>query len=442
VRKITTDASVKAAKPDPDRQIEYPDSKVAGLALRVTPARKDPATGKKTAGGKKTWTLRYRTEEGEQRRLTIGVYPAVSLTHARTAAWNAIGEATRGGDPAKEKRAAKAAARARKLSTVSTLLDAYFDDAAKGRHRKDARPKRASTLTLENDYSDRLIRPRFGSVPIDALDRHAVQAFLDEVSERTPAGARICRAIIRQAYNYGIRREVVGRNPAQFADVQAWKSRERVLTDDELRKIWSLASNPMGVEGLDLSASVGTALCFAMVTLQRGGEVCGLHADEIDRQGRLWIIPGERTKNHRSHAVPLSSLALDLLGKAFGEADWRGFAFPSPHGKASKPITRLALTRACARVREVAGIDDATPHDFRRTGTTALTGERIGIPRFIASRVINHISDTGGAAAVTSVYDRNEYLPEKRRALDAWAALLIEIVTGEDRPANVVRLIG
>jgi integrase len=183
---------------------------------------------------------------------------------------------------------------------------------------------------------------------------------------------------------------------------------------------------------------VGTALCLALVTLQRGGEVVGLHADEVDCQGRLWIIPGERTKNHRTHAVPLSSLALELLGKAFRKRDWKGFAFPSPRSEG--PITRGALTRAAARLCKIAGIDDATPHDFRRTGTTNLTSERVGVSRFIASRVINHLSDTGGAAAVTSVYDRNEYLAEKRRALDAWAALLQEIVADEKRPANIVRL--
>ena len=81
---------------------------------------------------------------------------------------------------------------------------------------------------------------------------------------------------------------------------------------------------------------------------------------------------------------------------------------------------------------------DATPHDFRRTGSTNITGERIGIPRFIVSRVLNQMSDTGGAAAVTGVYDRNEYLPEKRRALDAWAALLTAIVAGEERRPNGV----
>ena len=132
--------------------------------------------------------------------------------------------------------------------------------------------------------------------------------------------ARHCRNVIRQAFNYGIRREVVERNPAQFTELPASLSRERVLTDDELRAIWGAANAPASVEGLTMSDATGIAICFAMVTLQRGGEVCGLHAREIDREGKLWTIPGTRIKNHRTHAVPLSDLALDILDRAFALA--------------------------------------------------------------------------------------------------------------------------
>jgi hypothetical protein len=52
---------------------------------------------------------------------------------------------------------------------------------------------------------------------------------------------------------------------------------------------------------------------------------------------------------------------------------------------------------------------------LRRTGATALTSERLGVPRFIVSRVLNHASDTGDSAIVTATYDRNSYLAEKRR---------------------------
>lgn len=86
------------------------------------------------------------------------------------------------------------------------------------------------------------------------------------------------------------------------------------------------------------------------------------------------------------------------------------------------------MTFGFDRVATHLKIEDATLHDLRRTGATNMTGERIGCPRFIVSRVLNQISDRGGAAAVTSVYDRNEYLPEKRKALNAWASLLVEIV--------------
>lgn len=68
-----------------------------------------------------------------------------------------------------------------------------------------------------------------------------------------------------------------------------------------------------------------------------------------------------------------------------------------------------------------------------------MTSERLGVPRFHVSCVLNHISDTGGAAAVTAVYDRNVYLPEKRRALDKWAARLLEIV-GRQQTGKVVSL--
>ena len=403
-----------------------------GLALRISPS------------GRKTWTIRYRNKDGDQRRLSLGTYPGVGLARARELATQAMGDVAGGGDPALAKRAGRAAAKARKLSTVAGLVEAYFEDAATGRHRPNARAKRPGSMKLERYFYVRFVRPRFGALPVEDLTRHDVQRFLDEIGRDAPANARHSRNVIRQAFNYGIRREIVVKNPAQFSDLPAAGSRERVLSDDELRAIWSTTGDPATFPGLPGTA---LALRFALVTLQRGGEVVGLHASEIDRQGRLWTIPGARTKNHRIHVVPLSDAALAILADAFtanggSERDWSGFAFPSPRPRspAPQPMTRSAFTRAMARLRAEAGLTDATPHDFRRTGSTNITGERIGMSRFIVSQVLNQISDTGGAAAVTRVYDRNAYLAEKRKALDAWAALLAEIVSGETRAANVVSI--
>jgi integrase len=84
------------------------------------------------------------------------------------------------------------------------------------------------------------------------------------------------------------------------------------------------------------------------------------------------------------------------------------------------------------------GIAPASPHDLRRTGSTALTSERIGVSPFIRSLVLAHRSDTGGGAAVSMThYDVNTYIAEKRRALAAWEDLLLEIVGERPRASNV-----
>ena len=425
---IKTDASVRAAKPVAATQVEYRVEGVRGLALRVSPE------------GKKTWTLRYRTLAGEQRRQTLGNHPEIGLAEARLATEIALGQVAAGGDPAKARRIARAAAKARKLSSVGDLIEAYLEASEKGRQRPNALPKRASTVRNERHYFERLIKPRFGKRPLAELTRGEVQRFVDEVDANSPSTARIARNVIRQAYNFAIRQEVIDHNPARLIEVTRRPSRERVLSDNEVQAIWSALETPGDVSDLDLGRAIASALQLTALTLQRGGEVVGVHARELDRQARLCTLPGERAKNRKTHVVPLSDWAVRLLDEVFGDDRWAGFAFPSPRDR-RRPMTRHALSRAMKRLTTAIGITDATPHDLRRTGATAITSERIGIPRFIVSRVLNQLSDTGGAAAVTGVYDRNEYLSEKRRALDAWAALLAEIVADNESPTNVVRLV-
>ena len=84
-------------------------------------------------------------------------------------------------------------------------------------------------------------------------------------------------------------------------------------------------------------------------------------------------------------------------------------------------------------------IKDASPHDLRRTGSTVLTSERLGVSPFIRSKVLGHRADAGGGSAVSMIhYDTNEYVAEKRRALEEWEGLLLEIV-GERPPRSNIR---
>ena len=84
-----------------------------------------------------------------------------------------------------------------------------------------------------------------------------------------------------------------------------------------------------------------------------------------------------------------------------------------------------AVNRLCTRLKLPLG----SPHDFRRTGATTLTNETYRVRRFIVGKVLGHTAHEG--TAVTAIYDRNEYLVEKREALDAWGRHIDSLV----RPA-------
>lgn len=214
--------------------------------------------------------------------------------------------------------------------------------------------------------------------------------------------------------------------------VPSFAARQKVLSSDELIALWQGFEGASARDDLFVSQSLVIAFKLLAVTLQRRAEVTGAKRSEFDLKARTWTIPGDRTKNHRTHVVPLSDLAVSLVGDAERLAGDSRHLFPSPRAGSDddRPIEPAALSHAFRRVCAAIDLEGVRPHDLRRTGATALTSEQLGQSRFVVSCVLNHASDTGGAASVTEVYDRNTYLAEKRRALDAWGRHLAHIVGG------------
>ena len=430
-KQALTDAFVASLKPTPGKRVDYWDTKTPGLHMRIS------------ATGSKTWAVRYRSPDADkQPRLSLGPYPAISLADARKLARVAVAKIAQGEDPSAEKRKRRQRRATSSLRTVEAISIRYFKAARKGRHRKNGKPKRESTLGNEQWCYDRYIKPKFSTDLLGDLTRTDVQDFVDDIAdEHSLSSAQLCLVVLRQFFTYAIFTETLSQNPCLLVEVAAFNSRERVLSHDELRAIWNAAEAPGTVEGLRMSRQLGIAIQLAAVTLQRRGEVAGMHVGELDLDGKTWLIPGARTKNKRPHLVPLSDLAVGLIRAATADADEdsTGHVFPSPR-KEDSAIKPAALTRAFSRILVKLKIKNARVHDLRRTGSTALTSEAIGIPRFVVSKVLNHSSDTGDGAAVTGVYDRHAYISEKRRALDAWAMELESIVAGMPKPDNVVRI--
>lgn len=410
---IFSDPFVRGAKARGGKRTAYFDGATPGLELRVSPH------------GAKTWAYRYRDQGGRTVRLVLGTFPSTSLKSAREEALQARRAVSKGGDPHREKKSATAAARAQKIRTVRDLAGAFLE-AAETRNR-------ASSVGVDRQRIKTHILPRLGGQLIGAVTRAQVREIINELGKKGQGvtANRVAGLMVRlyRFAQHGLDLPVV--NPA--AGLQSTfeeASRSRVLSDDELRAIWCAVKGPTFTP---LTEQMALCLKLCALTLQRGREVAEIDLREIDLDQAIWVIPGERTKNHREQVVPLSPEVVTVIERAMklmprradGKPLKTGPLFPSPRDVA-KPITRHALTRAMTRLCDKLEIEDATPHDLRRTGATNITSERIGIPRFVVSAVLNHVSEMGG---VTAVYDRNEYISEKRRALDAWATLLVGIAS-------------
>jgi integrase len=443
--KTLTDADVRNAKAKTGDRLELWDALAPGLCLRVSP-------------GRKIWLVRYRFD-GKQRRYAFAEYPDVDLADARIEAATILRDFRKtGADPANEKKREKAEARAQTVKTFRGLAAAYMEACRAGHWQPRGRPQSARTLKDAQESLDRYVLPEIGDLKLDEVTRPEVRRFLRKLSDRgIVAQANKALAVIRQVLAWAIvefEGKMVAVNVAAGQLRKAEQPRTRVLTDNELRLVWTALKDPGelrmpssadGAEGekIYLGRSMAISLQLLMILLQRRQEIAGTMRAEINLDQALWLIPAERMKARKPHLVPLPPMAVSLFREAVqlaegllpepeeGKLQPNDYPlFPSPHGR-SKPIRPASITQIMRRVVLALRMDRATVHDLRRTGASALTSERLGISPFIRSLIIAHTTDSGGGAAVTMRhYDANSYIGEKRRALDAWGRLLLTIVGG------------
>lgn len=417
----------------------------AGLMLRVTDA------------GTKTWMVRYRTDDGVQRRFSLGLYPDLSLSDARGRAAEARGQARDGNDPAGAKQRKRAEARSQPIKTYDDLSVAYFIASENGEWKPRGRAKAASTIAGERWLWTKHIKPSLGSLRVEDVSKSAIKKVLrDLVAKGHDTTSNHVRGLIRQMFNFAISEGRLAINPVDGIDeLGEAVTRERVLRDEEMKDVWDALSDPSqlrlpAVEGTELervyvSKGVGIALKLLPHTMTRRHEVAGMVLSELDLKQKTWTIPKERTKNRVTHLVPLTESAITLIREALAlvaadGAEATEFVFPSPVDR-QRAITPASLTHALRDVRVALGMPRTTPHDLRRTASSVMASERLKISPFIIGRLLNHTSERGGAAKVTlTTYALHDFASEKRSALKAWERLLLQIVGETDSPSNVTDL--
>jgi integrase len=389
------------------------DEEQPGLGVRVT------KNAQKASLAGKSYLAQY-TVAGQKRRVPLGQCAAISLTAARDAAKVILGDLAKGRDPATERKdAAREAKRkaAHDALTFNALLDQWEE-----LHLTNRREGYAAEAV-------RAIKTAFAKhleAPAGDLGRTIVVRVLDNLAKdgkvaMASATARYGRA----CFQWAVKRGSIEANPFANLPMTPVVKRERVLTDEELRAVWSATAGP---------GSFNVIVRMLVLTGQRREEVASMTWDEIAPDLCVWTIPGGRTKNGAAHIVPLSPQAQAILQAAprlqSELDDGPDLVLPGDHGVYS------GWSKSKERLDKRSGVSGWTLHDLRRTMATGL--QKLGARLEVTEAVLNHVS--GSRAGIVGVYQRHEWADEKRAALGAWSAHVAAIVEGREAAGNVVAL--
>lgn len=379
------------------------DRGVANLKPGLGEARTDywdaglPGFGIRVSANSKTWICKYFLN-GRQWRLRLGHYPALKLAAARKKALKAKADVADGKNPAAEKQAARNAPR---LDTFAAVADDFIERYAQ---RRGNRSWKESKRLL-----DKHVIPMWGRRPIREITRADMVELLDRAEDRHGFyTANRVLAAVRKLFNWAL----LERGKLDTTPIVPGMSRgkevkrERTLDDDEIKALWDA----------DLGYPFGPFIRLLLVTGQRRAEVARMRWQDLDLAARVWTLPPEMTKAARTHEVPLSELALEILGAV---PRFSGPCVFSTTG-GEKPIS--GFSPAKKRADLFSGVTGWRIHDIRRSVGTGMA--RLKVPKEIRGRVLNHAQKRD----VTDTYDTYEYLAEKRSALDTWGQKLTSII--------------
>ncbi len=409
-----TPVAVEKMKPGASRR-EVPDGRFGGLYLVIQPS------------GSKSWAFRYRTTKGIPRKLTLGSWPIMDLKKAREEASKAYLAAKNDKDPAGEKSAKRIAARAPKVSVdrdlVEKVAEQFVERYAKAKTKSWPEAKRILNREVVAVWRGRHLAE---------IGRADVHELLDGVVDRgSPVMANRVLAALRKMCSWGVDRGIIAASPCSGIKAPtAERSRDRVLSDDELRGVWT-ACDAIGWP-------FGALVKILLLTGQRRDEVGKMRWSEIDLDGKLWVLPKERSKNAQAHTVPLSEPVLTILAglPRIAPAKGEDYVF-TVTGKTAVSGFSNAKDRIDALLATPHG--EPVPawvfHDLRRTCATGMA--RLGTALPVVEKVLNHTS--GSFGGIVGVYQKHGFADEKRYALDAWGAFVERLVSAEPG-ANVVAL--
>jgi integrase len=344
--------------------------------------------------GRRSWIYQYRDDHKRTRRIALGDVSAVSLNTARAAARRHAASVIQGANPSVRRKAQRTA------MTVLGVVEAYL------RHAKTRRRPRS--------YEETERHLRRHAAPLhheraEAVGRRTIAELLERVAAASgPIAANRLRAALSALWTWGLRTGLIeaDSNPVSFTLKQVEKPRERTLSDEELKAIWTATDG-----GTDYSRIV--RLC--LLTGCRREEIGGLRWDEVnDDQLRIGTECMKGGVAHEVPLVPAIAGALPVRHEGICVFGRRGNGFSGW----SKSKTALDAKLANADY----SLKPWTLHDLRRTFSTRL--HDAGIEPVVVEALLAHKQQ-----GVAAVYNRASFRAAKRAALERWHSMLAKVLS-------------
>ncbi|MEH6823845.1 MAG: integrase arm-type DNA-binding domain-containing protein [Motiliproteus sp.] len=361
--------------------------------------------------GKPYWALRY-TLNSKRKLYTIGNYGHTSLADARAEAGLLRAQIAKSGcDPVAERHRAKLIP----IKTTNDLFNDWHQD----------RSHRLKYPDIPRRQYERDVKPLIGSLALDAISPRDTRAVIQKiVASNRPTIANDVLALMKQLFNHGIKLDVMNGNPAAAFTVKdaggVEKSRDRILDQNEITTVFEAFRT-----NSDQFTRENYLACALLLALGvRKMELLAAQWQEFDLENGLWKLSANNKTNSQI-TIPLSELALTWLKELKVRACGSHYVFP--RRRASKRFSHMGpdtLNAAIQKLIKQGKIEPFTVHDLRRTLRSLLS--QVGTLPHIAERCLNHKTQ-----GVEGIYDRYDYIGERRKALNKIANLLAPIV---DKP--------
>lgn len=372
-----------------------------GLYIEVAPS------------GGKWWRLKYRIG-GKEKRLSLGIYPDVSLKDARIKRDDLRKLVAAGIDPSHTRKAEK----------KSTSDQNSFEFVAREWHSK------FSAHWSESHKSRTLIRleqnafPWLGATNINDITAPELLAVLRRIESRGALEtAHRVNQICGQVFRYAIATGRAERDPA--ADLKGALPPAKTKHHPSITEPIKVGALMRAIQDFTGTIITATALKLSPLVFVRPGELRQAEWSEIDLDNAEWRIPAEKMKMRVVHIVPLSKQAIEALKDIQPLTGRDKYVFPS-NRTITRPMSNNTVNAALRRMGYTK--DEMTAHGFRSMASTILNEQ--GWNGDAIERQLAH----GESNGVRAAYNYAQHLPERKKMMQAWADYLDALASG----ANVI----